>query len=245
MDQRRAGAQRRFERLIRVSRAAVDDAAHRGYDARVFGVLEAFSRTLAREMCGSPACDESAYLTDLRAIPGLGDDLLRRIDGMAESEWRDRSLIGRGPVRRPKIGASSMSPRAWETFANWWLSELPRRPGAVVAILSRGLPDAALVAEALSIPLRFICCSRSRRGIEEVQRLDCDSPIRAPSGPVLLVDAHRATGETLRRCWANLTRSGIRVEAAVISQDDGSDPIPPASRSAHVAGGSVIRGLSG
>jgi len=239
-----ARAQRRFERLVRLSRAAVEDSAHRGYDARIFDVLEAFARCLAREMYGSAVCAESAYMISLGAIPGLGDGLQRRIAAMAESEWRDRALVGRGPVRRPKIGASSMSLPAWESFASWWLGELAKRPSAVVAILSRGLPDAALVAEALAVPLRFICCSRSRLGIEEVQRLDCDSRTRTPSGPVLLVDAHRATGETLHRCWSSLAQSGIRVEAAVISQDDGPEPAPPASRSAHVAGGSVIRGLS-
>lgn len=222
-------AQLRMERLVKLARASVRvrlagdsamaESAHRW-------VLR-YGRLLIQVYLGRTDFAEEEHLLLLRLLQEvtLGDPELRRRALALFTHWEeDRCGVGAGDARH-KIGASSLCPERLDLYVDWMRRVLPR-PDGVVAILSRGLPDALLAGEILQVPVHAVCVSRWRLGLAKA--LPIDLPDR-PDASALVVDAHRQTGATLVQCWRFLEVRGTRVLGAVITQDEGGEETLPPS----------------
>jgi adenine/guanine phosphoribosyltransferase-like PRPP-binding protein len=169
--------------------------------------------------------EEHLLLVKLLQEVTLEDPELRRRALALLSHWEeDRRGLGAGGARH-KIGASSLSPERLDRYVDWMRRALPR-PDEVVAILSRGLPDALLAGEILQVPVYAVCVSRRRLGLTDALPIDLPDQ---PGAGALVIDAHRQTGETLVQCWRFLEARGVRVLGAVITQDEGGEETLPPS----------------
>jgi adenine/guanine phosphoribosyltransferase-like PRPP-binding protein len=222
-------AQLRMERLIKLARAsvrvrlagdgAVADSAHRW--------ILRYGRFLIQLFLGRTDFANEEHLLLLRLLQEvpLWDPELRRRALALFSHWEeDRHGSGAGAALY-KVGASSLSKERLDRYVDWMRRTLPQ-PDGVVAILSRGLPDALLTGEILEVPVYAVCVSRRRLGLTEA--LPIDLPDR-PGTRALVVDAHRKTGETLAQCWRFLETRGTRVLGTVITQDEGDEETLPPS----------------
>jgi hypothetical protein len=224
--------QLRLDRAVKLARAGTllrlsgeVEAASRVHEWVLLYVTSMVRRLLQAEPFN--LLEEGRLLRDLLdAVPARDSELKRRVLSLLASQRRDHEAAASGDSIPRKSGVSSMSSADLARYVGWMRAVIPR-PTLLVAILSRGLPDAILAGQVLGAPVQSICFSRKRLDLPGVLSIDLKNTEPHTGPGALLVDAHRKSGETLQRCWSFVGAQGIDVMGALVSQDDGGEEALP------------------
>ncbi len=218
----------RFERLIKLTRASVRCCRDGGTDeAALFHLIRIYADLLGQSLLtGSHSQEAEMRLTvSLQDRWSGPDEVGKRVQGLADrlqSDWTCASDLHSGPAtvqKRGVIGFSSVDLAMW---AAWIGREAAPAADVLGVILARGLTEGALLSRILRLPMRFLVFSRARLGMDSALPIE-DAWWTGRSGQrVLLVDAHSASGETLRACRGLLASLGHRVVAALVTDYEGS-----------------------
>jgi 8-oxo-dGTP pyrophosphatase MutT (NUDIX family)/dephospho-CoA kinase len=218
----------RFERLVKLTRAVVLQISTGPWDqaSDFLTLINVYADLLAQAFLENKynEVSERRLLHRMQACASACVQVRARIDWMTERLAGDLNNPSEKILRRleTKKGTISFSPSEVNDWHAWLESKPIEQPDSLIGILSRALMDAALISRICGIPVRYVCHSRSRLRTVALQMLDADWIHQNHFNSTILVDSHSITGETLARCWQQLSVN-TRLTGARITCDETRD----------------------